>query len=69
MRDGQSRLTHHPDVGSLNDLTNRANLRDAAARFNRAEQDGSEALSAWAKRYGRPALIALEAAFFAPVSA
>ena len=47
---------------SLRDLADDEVRRDAAHELSRAEAAGDAELAAWARKWGRPALAAIEAA-------
>lgn len=52
-------IADHPEAGTLHDLTDRLVVADCATQFNRADLAGPEALAAWAREWGRPALALL----------
>jgi hypothetical protein len=47
---------------SLHDLTDEENIKQAAFAFDRAERAGDAALAAWAREWGRHAVVALTGA-------
>lgn len=51
-------MKDHPEVGVLHNLADRLVLAEARAKLDRATT--TEALAAWAREWGRPALICLE---------